>query len=68
MIYRAEIIATDPKKPVVVYLIPQKDIVEAAIDATKMLNAQKAEKKLIDKEGEKKLRVGKVEEIDGKEI
>jgi len=56
MIYRAEVVEKDKdiKKPEVVYIISEENIVDAAIEATKKMNAQKSVKKL---------RVWKIEEV-----
>jgi len=58
-LYKAEVIVDDPKKPVDVYYLMQKDVVDAAIEATKKLKAQKSDKKL---------RIWKVEEVQGEAI
>ena len=46
MIYRAEIIEKnkDPKKPEAIYFFSKGNIVDAAIEATKKMNAEKAGK------------------------
>lgn len=58
-LYKAEIIVDDPKKPVDVYYLMQKNVVDAAIEATKKLNTQKSDKKL---------RIWKIEEVPGETI
>jgi len=62
--YRVEIIRNEAKDPLKVFLVTTDNIVDAAIEATQELRARKWS----DEEMQKKVRVGKIEEMKAEMI